>query len=58
MSKIVALRGTDGLGAVGDEPSTGSLVALTFGWLALGGLIGAAFWVTGKEVSRVLRGKA
>jgi hypothetical protein len=55
MSKIVALRG---VGEVGDEPSTASLVVSTLSWLALGGLVGAAFWVTGKEVARVIRGKA
>lgn len=68
MSKIVALRGLGhaptfqeqlalrGLGA--DEPSTGSLVAATLGWLAVGMVCGAALWVTGHEAMRVMRGKA
>lgn len=46
------------LGVVGDEPSTASLVVTTLGWLAVGGLVGAAFWVTGKELALVLKGKA
>lgn len=45
------------VGVVGDEPSAGTLVVATLGWLAVGGLVGAAFWVTGKEIVLILKGK-
>lgn len=73
MSKIVSLRGlgddsyvkcsTDALlrqqlALRGDEPSSGSLVAATLGWLAVGMACGAAFWVTGREAIKIFQGKA
>lgn len=37
-----------GFGALG-ELSTGTVIVATIGWIAVGGLCGAAFWVAGKE---------
>lgn len=51
------LRAPPPLGIVGDEPSTGSLVVATLGWLLVGGVIGAAFWVTGEEIGLIFKGK-
>lgn len=45
------------LGAVGDEPTTGALVAQVVGWLTVGGVIGAALWALGHEVVGVHRGQ-
>jgi hypothetical protein len=47
--------GTSGLGA--DEPTTGSLVAQTIGWLTVGGVVGAALWMLGHEIVGVRRGQ-
>lgn len=45
------------MGAVGDEPTTGALVAQVVGWLAVGGVIGAAMWALAHEVVGVHRGQ-
>lgn len=44
-------------GLVGDEPATGTLVVSTLGWLLLGGVVGAAFWVTAQEIGLIRKGK-
>ena len=44
------------IGAVGDEPTAGALVAQTVGWLAVGGVVGAALWALAHEVIGVRRG--
>lgn len=38
-----------GFGSLG-ELSTGTVVLATIGWLAVGGVCGAALWVAGKEL--------
>ena len=40
------------------EPSLAAAAVQTVGWLLLGTLAGAALWVTGGEIGRVLKGKA
>lgn len=40
-----------------DEPTTGALVAQVIGWLAVGGVIGAAMWALADEVVGVRRGQ-
>ncbi len=34
---------------LGEDMSTGAIVFATIGWLAVGGVCGAALWVAGKE---------
>lgn len=40
------------------EPGMASVAAQTVGWLLLGTLVGAACWVTGGELKRVMKGQA
>jgi hypothetical protein len=41
-----------------ENSSTSDVVIATAGWLVLGGIVMAAFWVTGKEARDIFRGKA
>lgn len=45
------------MGATGDEPATGTLVAATLGWLLVGGVVGAALWALGHEIASTSRGQ-
>lgn len=39
-------------------PSTAASPVTIAGWLVLGGIVGAAVWVTSKEVRSVLQGRS
>jgi hypothetical protein len=43
--------------ALPPEPSDGMVVVTTLGWLAVGGVVGAALWALGEEILGVHRGQ-
>ncbi len=44
------------LGATAAAPTTGATIVATIGWLAVGGVAGAALWALAHEVLGVRRG--
>ncbi len=52
MPRYAPAAGLGGRGLGDPSDSTGTIIVATIGWLAVGGVCGAALWVFGKELMK------